>query len=103
MLQHVEETLVTENTVMGVKCASPLLNMDKFKIISGFVPDYMHCVCSGVVEKFANFWFGKNGLLACQIKLVDEIINKIKVPNQTQRLTRGLSERNWWKAREWEN
>lgn len=63
----------------------------------------MHSVCSGIAEKFCNYWFGPNGPLSGQIKATDKIMKKITVPTQIQRLIREINERNWWKAREWEN
>lgn len=91
----------------GFKRASPLINLNKFNIIFGFVPDYMHIIES-LGKQFTNIWFGSNKQMASFIgKLdIDEInsfLQSIKAPHQLCRLTRSLKDKAFWKAREWEN
>lgn len=91
----------------GFKNPSILINLKKFNIIDGFVPDEMHLV-SGVVKQFATIWFGsKNGtsslLKKSEIGTVNELLLSTKVPHQVGRLTRSLQDRAHWKAREWQN
>ena len=37
------------------------------------------------------------------LDFIDDLLMKIRSPHQITRLTRKLSDRNDWKAREWEN
>lgn len=103
--QHMEEG--SENTpCFGFKNPSRLINLTKFDIIDGFVPDYMH-ILSGIGKQFANIWFGsskRSGLLdANKVDRINTILNCMKVPHQVGRLTRSLKDKAFWKAREWEN
>lgn len=66
----------------------------------------MHLV-SGVAKQFAKMLFGnkeKVGLISRKkITEIDTILKNIKSPHQVGRLSRPFSEREYWKAREWEN
>lgn len=44
-----------------MKSASPLLNLNSFNIIDGFVPDHMHCVALGIAKQFMEYWFNTTG------------------------------------------
>ena len=78
-----------------------MLNLQNFKIVSGFVPDYMHCYLEGVAEQFSAYYF--NSLKEEEIEDLDMIMKSIAVPEQIARNTRPISCRKDWKAREWEN
>lgn len=51
-------TLAVEKSspVLGVKGPSCLSSLKNFNVISGFVVDYMHCVCLGIVKSFPLLW-----------------------------------------------
>ncbi|KAJ8684087.1 hypothetical protein QAD02_019879 [Eretmocerus hayati] len=91
----------------GVKRPSMLLTLLKFNIILGMVPDYMLAVNLGIGKYFANMWIGHRGkpysLPPRAVDKIDELMSKIKVPNQLYRLSRSFQHRQWWTAREWEN
>lgn len=75
-----------EKLCYGFKEPSVLINLKKFNIIDGFVPDNMHLV-SGAVKQFAAIWFGdKNSasslLTKSEIGEINQILNTIKVPHQ---------------------
>ena len=61
----------------------------------------MHCVLEGVGKQLTNRYLST--MTETQINALDEILNQIKYPCQISRLTRSLSMRNDWSAREWEN
>ncbi|CAL1281899.1 unnamed protein product [Larinioides sclopetarius] len=42
--------------VLGVKGPRILNSLNNFNIISGFITDYMHCVCLGIVRQFTMLW-----------------------------------------------
>ena len=92
---------------MGVKGASPLFLLPSFDFVKGFVPDYMHSVCLGVVRQFTNLWLdGKYSaeeyhLLPDQMRQIDSALCEIKPPSEVRRNPRPLSERAFWKATEW--
>ena len=106
-LTHLGEALHLKSPVCGVKAASPLLNLEKFNIIDGFVPDSMHCVALGIVKQFSEYWFEstrKNYSLSKDEKdLLNDRMQSLKVPSHFARLSRSIEDRKYWKAREWEN
>ena len=59
-----------QNPVNGIRHASALINLDHFKIISGFVPDYLHCVLEGVAKQFTEYYIEM---------FVDNTLNKFRV------------------------
>lgn len=93
-------------TCHGFKQSSQLILLDKFNIVSGFVPDYMHLGPLGVARQFTNFWFAgtKEG---CSLKIhekeIDDILFTLTPPRQVARLSRPISQRTHWNAREYEN
>lgn len=91
----------------GFKYPPQLINLKNFNIIDGFIPDHMH-VISGIGELFANMWFGTRKISlafvdADTVKKINDILTSIKAPHQIGRLTRSLQDKEFWKAREWEN
>ncbi|XP_041829380.1 uncharacterized protein LOC121632190 isoform X2 [Melanotaenia boesemani] len=115
-LRHMTETeqlaeLVIGNNYdqgqMGVRGPSPLLLLPSFDIIKGFIPDYMHCFCLGVVPELVNLWF--NPLYASKpfhltpqhLNELDEALCAIQPPNEIRQSPRRFSERMHWKASEW--
>ena len=106
-VKHMQQCLKSDKPIYGIKKPSCLINLLKFDIISGFVPDAMHCINLGIAEQFSNYWFGSNNLpyslSANDVKKIDNFMSKIKVPKQIMRLSRPLAERKYWKAKEWEN
>ena len=96
-----------KNPCFGFKNPSQLINLKKFKIIEGFVPDYMHII-AGIGKQFANMWFGSSKESSRFVKkdemdVINETMDSIKAPHQICRLTRSLKDKEFWKAREWEN
>ena len=90
-----------DNPIFGIKYPSALINLPYFNIISGFVPDYLHCCLEGVANQFTSYYL--QSLSDEQIETLDNEMNKIAAPNQITRLCRPLSCRDDWKGREWEN
>src|SRR6218665_1246490 len=98
-----------DNPVNGVKGVSILLLLPLFNIVSGFVPDYLHCVLLGVVRTFSGLWFdssnheqswyvGQSGVAAVSRKLI-----ALRPPSDVSRLPRSLAERKFWKGSEWKS
>uniref|UniRef100_A0A3Q2P0U5 Uncharacterized LOC105917185 n=1 Tax=Fundulus heteroclitus TaxID=8078 RepID=A0A3Q2P0U5_FUNHE len=115
-LRHMAETeqlatLVIENGYpqgqMGVKGHSPLLLLPSFDIIKGFIPDYMHSVCLGVVPELVNLWLDplyarKRFHLSPQsLKELDKALCAIQPPDEIRQRPRRLSDRMHWEASEW--
>ena len=100
-IQLMRESLTSNKPILGIKHPSPLINLNYFDIIFGFVPDYMHFYVGGVGKQFTAY--AVQSLTDDQMYAIDNILLKIKVPNQLCRLTRGLSQRKMWKTLEWEN
>lgn len=99
----------TDNPINGVKGVSPLLFLPLFDIVTGFVPDYLHCVLLGVVQMFAGLWFDsmnhdkpwyikQSGMAQISDKLLS-----LRPPSDISRLPRSLDERKFWKGSEWKS
>ena len=105
-LKHMKKAAKLKIPVFGVKNPSHLINLINFDIIFGCVPDSLHCI-TGIAKLFATIWFGnkqKAGLIPKKmIHEIDVLLKNMKVPHAIGRLTRTLSEKEFWKAREWEN
>ena len=92
---------------LGVKGPSPLILLPSFDIIKGFIPDYMHSVCLGVVRQFVNLWFDSRysdsafHLPPAKLLDIDRNLSNIQPPNEVGRTPRALSDRKFWKASEW--
>ncbi|XP_031776872.1 uncharacterized protein LOC107981308 isoform X1 [Nasonia vitripennis] len=90
-----------DNPINGIKYPSPLINFPKFNIILGFTVDYLHCCLEGVASQFTEYHL--QSMSKDDIEELDEKINKITAPHQISRLSRPISIRKDWKAREWEH
>ena len=87
--------------IRGIKYPSPFINLSSFNIISGFVPDYMHCCLEGVAKQLKEYYI--TSMNSDDIREIDSKINKITIPHQVARLSKPISSRGEWKAREREN
>ena len=79
----------------GVKTAGPLINLRSFDIITGFVPDYMHCMLEGVGPQITDFVLNSK-----MTKLFDFVMKSFKAPRKISRLSGSVENRGIWKARE---
>ncbi|XP_076844425.1 uncharacterized protein LOC143489348 [Brachyhypopomus gauderio] len=92
--------------VLGVKGPSPLIKLDKFQMINGFVPEYQHSVCLGVTKQLAGLWFDSchhenQWYIGTKRKLIDKELLAIQPPVEITRTPRSVEERKYWKASEW--
>lgn len=93
----------------GVKRESPFLKVPNFDLIFGFPPDVMHCCYLGVTRQFTNTWFNSNnnakpyylGGKQSFDKINSSLCN-ICPPNRMNRTPRGLENRKFYKAHEWQ-
>lgn len=106
MLNDMEEALILQKSVRGIKGPSPLINMPCFDIVWGFVPDYMHAVLLGVARQHAAlllesadepYYIGDPSTL----RVLNERLQNIKPPHLITRLPRAISDFKFWKASEW--
>lgn len=111
--QHLQDTntvIATNKVTNGIRGASVLLLLSVFNIISSFVPDYLHCLCLGVVKTTVSWWLqGSNKdetfyLGSPQkMRLIDDVLLSIKPPTEITRTPRSISQWKIWKASEWKN
>ena len=91
----------------GVKGANPLLLINSFNIIDGFVVDYMHCVLLGVTKHMCSLWFDAAATEPWYIghkrRVIDKILLAIKPPSNITRTPRSVFSMAQWKASEWRN
>ncbi|CAN8008565.1 unnamed protein product, partial [Ixodes pacificus] len=106
MIADMEEALDTGTVVRGVRTASPLINLEHFDIVWGFVPDYMHCVLLGVGRQFLEYWLEatrEEFYIGNRIAELDQKLLAMRPPKDVRRMPRSLKERKFWKAKELEN
>ncbi|KAH9385067.1 hypothetical protein HPB48_027121 [Haemaphysalis longicornis] len=90
----------------GVKTVSPLINLEHFNIVWGFVPDYMHCILLGLGRQFLELWLkGNNPLfnISGSEKTLSCKLLSIAPPKEVKRMPRALKDRSSWKAKELES
>lgn len=87
-------------SIFGVKGLSPLVLLEHFDIIQSFNPDYLHCYLIGAAKHINKFIMRR--LTKTQRNLMDEYLERIRVTNKVGKLTRKMSERSYWKAKDWE-
>lgn len=89
--------------IMGISC---LVSLPKFKIITGFGIDYMHCVDLGVVRKLLNFFVNSKYhkkpfyLNKEKLALLDQKLLSIKPISEISRKPRSIKNRCDYKANE---
>ncbi|XP_033122015.1 uncharacterized protein LOC117121027 [Anneissia japonica] len=103
-IKDAELAVQTNSTVHGVKKPSMILLLLHFNIISGFVVDYMHCVCIGVVKTMTYLWLenvNARYYIGNQLTTLNNKLTQIRPPSEVSRLCRSLTQRKFWKAHEW--
>ncbi len=97
-----------EQSILGIKGPSPVVDLPHFDLINGMVPDYMHCVLLGVCRQIATLWFDSKSYsqpwyIGLNTARVDGNLLAIKPPSIFSRIPRSIVERRFWKAHEWQN
>jgi len=93
--------------VNGVQAASPLVGLQDYNMVKGFVVDYMHTGILGVLRTYTlmlldsknseqEYYLGND-----QKKKIVDMFMRCKVPYEVNRSTRDLDEIAYWKANEW--
>lgn len=82
----------------GIKVKSPMLNLECFDVISGFIPDYLHACLHGVGKRITEKIL--QSLPPDDILYLSQQNEKIKVPHQLAQTPRSLLTRHLWKAKE---
>lgn len=89
--------------VKGVKGASIFMLFKNFNLVDGFVPDWMHGVCLGVVKNLIALWLNSENrskafYVGDKIATINKRLTSIKVPDLLPRKPRSLSDRAYWKV-----
>ena len=95
----------TNSPVNGVLDISWLHFLPRFDVVTGMIPDSMHCVYLGVTKMFLDLWTSKcRQKFSMKKNWIDKYLNKVKVPLEISRTYRCL-EKNFsdWKASELRN
>ena len=102
------EALEKTTPQYGVKGPSILSKISHFDLVSGFVPDFLHCALLGVARQLVGLWFESRnhedpwyiGQPSKQ-SLYDGCLHQIVVPKEIRRLPRSIGAREHWKANEY--
>ncbi|KAK0141862.1 hypothetical protein N1851_020460 [Merluccius polli] len=94
------------NPVMGVKGPSPLMELESFKMITGFIPEYQHSVCLGVTKQITSLWLdsthhNEDWYLRGKVSDIDQELLAINPPVEVTRAPRSVKDRKFCKASEW--
>lgn len=91
--------------IHGIFGASPFLDLPDFDFIEAFIPDYLHCVCLGVIRYLMLLWITatKGDLWYIEkhnIQLLNKRLESTKPPHEISRCPRTLDNIKFWKASE---
>lgn len=105
-LEHAKLALKDGKPHFGIKGPCVLSELPQFNSVTGFPPDYMHCVCLGVVRQVVDILVDSVNhaqpfYLGDCIEEIDGYLLQQKPPNEIHRSPRSLSLRKYWKASEW--
>ena len=94
--------------VHGIKGPSRLMMLHHFDFVRGFVIDYMHGVCGGVMKLLLNLWFGKDNKskMFSYFRSKDRVSSFLKQIKPTlfiTRIPRSLDDVVYWKSSEYKN
>ncbi len=105
--QQAVEATHQRKAVQGIKGPSILFLIPFFNVITGVIPDVMHCAYLGVVSQFIKLWLiGSVGepYYIPNVSLIDDELSRLKVPNEILRDFRKMSDNlGDWKASEFRN
>lgn len=96
--------------IYGIINVSPMIIFDNFKLIDGFVIDYMHCVCLGAMKKLFEIWMAPrkstDSKLLKSIKpkhryILNKRILNIKPVSEFKRKPRSIFDFKYYKAVEY--
>ncbi|XP_028045643.1 uncharacterized protein LOC114254206 [Monomorium pharaonis] len=95
----------------GVKGFSPLMSLNFFNFINGFVVDYMHNILLGVTKlhtelilqyTYKKFWHISESVgISHVLSTIDERLLIIRPPSSITRTPRSIKDISKWKASEW--
>ncbi|XP_042144330.1 uncharacterized protein LOC120848781 [Ixodes scapularis] len=91
--------------VNGVKGPSLIMKLPRFNPIDGFIPDYQHCVCLGVMRQLLKLWLDTENhdqpwYVGTKLGVMNGILLGILPPTEITRTPRRFEERAFWKASE---
>ncbi|KAM7292842.1 uncharacterized protein ISCGN_025977 [Ixodes scapularis] len=95
-----------QQPVKGVKGPSIILTIPRFNPVTGFIPDYQHCVCLGVMRQLMKLWLDSENhshpwYIGTQIPAMNKILLSMQPPSEITRTPRRLEDRAYWKATEY--
>lgn len=89
----------------GIKGVGELMFLPNFNMVRGFVPDYLHCICYGVMRMLFDLWFNSSNhrehfYIGTRIPEIDRRLRQLKPPSEIHRVSITISDRRRWKANE---
>ncbi|CAN7975908.1 unnamed protein product, partial [Ixodes persulcatus] len=105
--KHLEEA--TEGTaavpVSGVKGPCLAMTLPRFDVVDGFIPDYQHCACLGVMRQLLKLWLESEyhdcpWYVGRKVSLLNSLLLAVSPPTEIKRTPRKFEDRAYWKASE---
>ncbi|XP_078533887.1 LOW QUALITY PROTEIN: uncharacterized protein LOC144820125 [Lissotriton helveticus] len=102
------ESGLSDYSVRGIKGPMWFMFLKHFCVTRGFVIDYMHGVCSGIMKLLMTIWFTKeykhhSYSFYDKVKIVNVYLKQIKPTLDVSRVPRSVDELPYWKASEFRN
>ncbi|XP_069470109.1 uncharacterized protein [Ambystoma mexicanum] len=110
-VKHVIDNIKTGQssyTVRGIKGPTWFMFLKYFCITKGFVIDYMHGVCGGIMKLLLTVWFTKDYKHCSysyyeKVTIVNGYLRRIKPTLDVSRVPRSIDELLYWKSSEFRN
>lgn len=92
----------------AVTGVTPFIALPYFDICYGFIIDYLHNLCLGVIKRTTNLWTDsgsheKEYYIGRFVTEINSRLNQLQPPKVLGRMPRGIIDRIYWKATEWRN
>ena len=93
-----------KHRINGIIGESALLKIEGFDFIRAFVPEYMHCVCLGVIRYFLLLWWTATKTdpwyIGDESATLNLRLSNVKPPYEISRITDSFDKIHYWKASE---
>lgn len=86
---------------MRVKGPLPLMELESFNMITGFVPEYQHSVCPGLPLWLDSKHHQEDWYLGLKTNDIGQGLMAVNPPLEVTRAPKSVKDQKFWKASEW--
>ncbi|XP_042144491.1 uncharacterized protein LOC121834781 [Ixodes scapularis] len=106
-VKHLEEATSGTSSVPanGVKGPCIAMTLPRFDVVDGFIPDYQHCACLGVMRQLLKLWLESEyhecpWYIGTKLPQLNGLLLALSPPTEITRTPRKFEDRAYWKASE---